>query len=123
MSFFQDIKIGFLSGLAARKFTQQRYQEAIDLFERICELEPQGQKSMSIYVYLGRSYVYLKKYKKAIDAFTIADEIFNHNHKKSYEEISTDMEFLSAYRYALYELNQIDKFNDIERRIKKNEEK
>ena len=119
MQFWRDIVIGILSGLAFRRFIQQRYREAACLFERICKTESNKSKNIDIYSYLGRCYVFLEEYADAVNVLSKAYDLFDKRDRPIEQDFDKKeyKEFLRAYSYALYKVGLFEKHTEVKDKL------
>jgi len=93
----------FTCGIAFNKFAGKKYKDAVKLLNRIIEIDPDGDRMEIIYSCLGRSYMALGEYDKALDEMEKAYSLFkNQDGKKDEAYLKENKEFLKAYSWLLY---------------------
>ena len=75
---------------ALNKFYYQRYQDAVDIFERLISQQPKHNLAGNIQYWIGESYYALRQYKKAFNAFNL---VFNTNAFDKYDDTQLKLGF------------------------------
>lgn len=75
---------------ALNKFYYQRYGDAIEIFERLIQEQPQHFLTGNIQYWIGESYYALRQYKKAFNAFNL---VFNTNAFDKYDDTQLKLGF------------------------------
>jgi tetratricopeptide (TPR) repeat protein len=115
MSFFGKLITPWYSGLAFSKFHRQRYEEAARLFEKVCKLDPTGDRMELVYSCLGRCYLALEKDDEALEILSNAFQLYqkrtqgpeNDFERREYKEL------LRAYNFALEKTGLVDRAKEI----------
>lgn len=76
-------------------FNQGRYEEAVAPFRKAGELDPSFGRT---YLYLGRSYVYLKRWPEAISALRTAYKLLPDETKSAAFDILIDALFAASHQ-------------------------
>ncbi|MCK5817385.1 MAG: tetratricopeptide repeat protein [Candidatus Marinimicrobia bacterium] len=75
---------------ALNKFYYQRYNDAVEIFERLLMKEPKHLLAGNIQYWIGESYYALRQYKKAFNAFNM---VFNTNAFDKYDDTQLKLGF------------------------------
>ncbi|MBI2877964.1 MAG: tetratricopeptide repeat protein [Candidatus Tectomicrobia bacterium] len=120
MSLFAGWRAAYLYGRAVARFYQQRYEEAAHLLEKVCKLDPEHERKELYYSYLGRSYLALGQYSKALDFLSHAYEPFckrSHTLENEFERREF-VEFITAFSDVLRRVGQADYAQEVSRKAK-----
>ena len=75
---------------ALNKFYYQRYDDAVEIFERLISQKPKHYLAGNIQYWIGESYYALRQYKKAFNAFNM---VFNTNAFDKYDDTQLKLGF------------------------------
>ncbi|MEA2078140.1 MAG: tetratricopeptide repeat protein [Candidatus Marinimicrobia bacterium] len=75
---------------ALNKFYYQRYDDAVDIFEKLISEQPKHYLTGNIQYWIGESYYALRQYKKAFNAFNM---VFNTNAFDKYDDTQLKLGF------------------------------
>ena len=104
-------------GRALGHFYRGRYAEAAILFEKACELDPEGKgvRIERIHASLGRCYLALGRYKEALEYLSRAYDPYWASARaltKDYDRREF-IEFLAAFSDVLLRTGQVDRAEEI----------
>lgn len=109
----RELKAAGLYGQAMAVFHQKKYDESMQLLEKVCKLDPDNPRKEIYYSYLGRCYLALGKGKAALKLFSEAYEPFikRFEHPQNEETDFSKQEyiyFLNAYLNVLESAGQVE---------------
>jgi len=125
MAFWEKWLVPWYSGLAFSKFQRQKYKDAARLFEKICKLDPKGDRMELIYSCLGRCYLALEKNNEAFKVLTTAYDLYRQRGyipKEDFNRVQYK-EFLRAYSYILSKVGQESRSKEVALELEKLSEK
>jgi len=95
------------------RFAEGKYEKAARIFEKVCRLDPDGERMEIIHSCLGRCYLALGKNDEALENLSKAYHLF-HNPKVPYRKAEDSVypdeynHMLKAYREVLLKLGQTE---------------
>lgn len=115
MALFAGLRAACLYGRALARFHQRRYQEAVRLLEKVCQLDPNHERNDLYHAYLGRSYLALGQHD---DALKYLSHAYNPFCKRSHllregGEKREFVEFLTAFSTVLGKVGQRDRAQEV----------
>ena len=110
-------KASYLYGRGVARFYQKRYEVAMRLLEKAFELDPNNKHNELSCSYLGRSYLMVENFDKALELLSRSYELYSSRRQALQSELDR-IEFLDtlkAFSHVLRRNHQIEKAQDIER--------
>lgn len=119
MTLFAGLRAACLYGRALARFHQRRYQEAVRLLKKVCQLDPYHERNDLYQAYLGRSYLALGRYEDALKQLSYAYDPFcrrSHLLKEDMEKREF-VEFLTAFSTVLEKVGQRERAQEVKHKV------
>jgi tetratricopeptide (TPR) repeat protein len=106
MKFFSKTKAAFLYGKAIKSFLSGNFNNAITLFRRILELNPDDKNIIFTHYYLGRSYFARQRNIEAKEQMSIAYSLFidSFNNKQRVKDVDYFKTLTKEYIQLLHRI-------------------
>jgi tetratricopeptide (TPR) repeat protein len=121
MALFAGLRAACLYGRALTRFHQRRYQEAVRLLEKVCQLDPYHERNDLYHAYLGRSYLALDQHDDALKHLSRSYDPFcerSHLLREDGEKREF-VEFLIAFSNALGKVGQRERAQEVKHKAEK----
>jgi len=113
---------GYLYGRAIGRFYQKKYADAASIFEKVCRLESDTTDIELCYSFLGRSYLALNNYDKAVDYLSQAYQRFKDSKQK--ERVAIEYKnTLIALSEVLRIIGRVESAQEIDNEILRRKER
>ena len=115
MALFAGLRAACLYGRALARFHQRRYQDAVRLLEKVCQLDPNHERNELYYAYLGRSHLALGHHDDALKYLSHAYDPFcqrSHLLKEDMEKREF-VAFLTAFSTVLEKVGQGERAQEV----------
>ncbi len=119
MALFAGVRAACLYGRALVRFHQRRYQEAVRLLEKVCQLDPHHERNDLYHAYLGRSYLALGQHADALKHLSHAyDSFCKRSHLLREDGEKREFaEFLTAFSSVLGQVGQRDRAQEVKHKV------